>query len=98
MNCDDKWLRKVRGLLITNFIELSQALLIHKTWIFCAGNPNCSGFWERKALLSTITPKVLRLSSGSHSPNLIMSSVMTSIRIHLCYGIICLSPYTPKGY
>ena len=34
MNCDDKCLRKVRDLLITNFIKLSKTLLISKTWIF----------------------------------------------------------------
>jgi hypothetical protein len=34
MNCHDKWLHKVRGLLITNFIKLSKALLISRAWIF----------------------------------------------------------------
>jgi len=33
MNCDDKWPRKVRDLLITNFIKLSQTLLISKTLV-----------------------------------------------------------------
>lgn len=33
MKCDDKGLREIRSLQITNFIKLSQTLLIPKAWI-----------------------------------------------------------------